>query len=85
MIDDAMAGKIDWIITKSVGRFARNTEDTLITVRKLKEKGVGVTFEKKNIDTLDSKGELFITIMLSLTQAHCEWQGIGCLCSFSRL
>ena len=54
MIDDAMAGKIDRIITKSVSRFARNTVDTLTTVRKLKEKGVGVTFEKENIDTLDS-------------------------------
>ena len=68
MIDDAMAGMIDRIITKSVSRFARNTVDTLTTVRKLKEKGVGVTFEKENIDTLDSKGELFITIMSSLTQ-----------------
>ena len=43
MIDDAMAGRIDRIITKSVSRFARNTVDTLTTVRKLKEKGVGVT------------------------------------------
>lgn len=68
MIDDAMAGRIDRIITKSVSRFARNTVDTLTTVRKLKEKGVGVTFEKENIDTLDSKGELFITIMSSLAQ-----------------
>ena len=68
MIDDAMAGKIDRIITKSVSRFARNTVDTLTAVRKLKEKGVGVTFEKENIDTLDSKGELFITIMSSLAQ-----------------
>ena len=68
MIDDAMAGKIDRIITKSVSRFARNTVDTLTAVRKLKERGVGVTFEKENIDTLDSKGELFITIMSSLAQ-----------------
>ena len=68
MIDDAMAGKIDRIITKSVSRFARNTVDTLTTIRMLKEKGVGVTFEKENIDTLDSKGELLITIMSSLAQ-----------------
>ena len=54
MIDDALAGKIDRIVTKSVSRFARNTVDTLTTIRKLKEKGVGVTFEKENIDTLDS-------------------------------
>ncbi len=68
MIDDALAGKIDRIVTKSVSRFARNTVDTLTTIRKLKEKGVGVTFEKENIDTLDSKGELLITIMSSLAQ-----------------
>ncbi len=68
MIDDALAGKIDRIVTKSVSRFARNTVDTLTTIRKLKENGVGVTFEKENIDTLDSKGELLITIMSSLAQ-----------------
>ena len=46
MVADALAGKIDLIITKSVSRFARNTVDTLSTVRKLKEKGVEVYFEK---------------------------------------
>lgn len=56
------------IITKSVSRFARNTVDTLTTVRQLKEKGVEVYFEKENIYTLDSKGELLITIMSSLAQ-----------------
>ena len=66
MIEDALAGKIDRIVTKSVSRFARNTVDTLTTIRKLKDKGVGVFFEKENIDTLDSKGELLITIMSSL-------------------
>ena len=68
MIEDALEGKIDRIVTKSVSRFARNTVDTLTTIRKLKENGVGVTFEKENIDTLDSKGELLITIMSSLAQ-----------------
>ncbi len=68
MIDDAMAGKIDLIITKSISRFARNTVDSLVTVRKLKEKGVEVYFEKENIWTLDAKGELLITIMSSLAQ-----------------
>lgn len=68
MISDALNGKIDLIITKSVSRFARNTVDTLTTVRKLKEKGVEVYFEKENIYTLDSKGELLITIMSSLAQ-----------------
>jgi site-specific DNA recombinase len=68
MIADALEGKIDLIITKSVSRFARNTVDTLTTVRQLKEKGVEVYFEKENIYTLDSKGELLITIMSSLAQ-----------------
>lgn len=68
MIADALNGKIDLILTKSVSRFARNTVDTLTTVRKLKEKGVEVYFEKENIYTMDSKGELLITIMSSLAQ-----------------
>lgn len=68
MITDALDGRIDLIITKSVSRFARNTVDSLTTVRKLKEKGVEVYFEKENIFTLDSKGELLITIMSSLAQ-----------------
>lgn len=68
MIKDALAGKIDLIITKSVSRFARNTVDSLTTVRKLKAKGIEVYFEKENIWTLDSKGELLITIMSSLAQ-----------------
>ncbi|MGL4483813.1 MAG: recombinase family protein [Anaerovoracaceae bacterium] len=63
-----MAGKIDLIITKSISRFARNTVDTLVTVRELKEKGVEVYFEKENIYTLDNSGELIITIMSSLAQ-----------------
>jgi len=68
MITDALGGKIDLIITKSVSRFARNTVDSLTTVRQLKEKGVEVYFEKENIYTLDSKGELMISILSSLAQ-----------------
>lgn len=68
MVQDALDGKIDLIVTESVSRFARNTVDSLTTVRKLKEKGVEVYFEKENIYTLDSKGELLITIMSSLAQ-----------------
>ena len=68
MIQDALEGKIDLIITKSVSRFARNTVDSLQTVRRLKDKGVEVYFEKENIWTLDAKGELLITIMSSLAQ-----------------
>ncbi|MGO5139532.1 recombinase family protein [Streptococcus alactolyticus] len=68
MVADALDGKIDLIITKSISRFARNTVDSLTTVRKLKENGVEIYFEKENIWTLDSKGELLITIMSSLAQ-----------------
>ena len=68
MVKDALDGKIDLIITKSVSRFARNTVDSLTTVRELKDAGVEVYFEKENIWTFDSKGELLITIMSSLAQ-----------------
>ncbi|WP_227765074.1 recombinase family protein [Zhaonella formicivorans] len=68
MIDDCMAGRIDLIITKSISRFARNTLDCLKYVRLLKEKGIAVYFEKENIDTLDAKGEVLLTILSSLAQ-----------------
>ena len=68
MIQDALAGKIDLIITKSVSRFARNTVDTLTTIRNLKEHGVEVYFEEQNIYTMDGKGEVLLTIMSSIAQ-----------------
>jgi DNA invertase Pin-like site-specific DNA recombinase/regulator of replication initiation timing len=68
MINDALNGEIDFIITKSISRFARNTVDTLVAIRKLKEKRVECYFEKENIYTFDSKGELLITIMSSIAQ-----------------
>ena len=80
MVADALDGKIDLIITKSVSRFARNTVDSLTTIRKLKEHNVEVYFEKENIWTFDSKGELLLTIMSSLAQEesrsiseNCTW------------
>ncbi|MBC8061330.1 MAG: recombinase family protein [Clostridiaceae bacterium] len=68
MIEECKAGKIDVIITKSISRFARNTLDCLNFVRMLKELGVEVIFEKENIRTLDSKGEVLLTILSSLAQ-----------------
>ena len=56
LLEDCRAGKIDMIVTKAISKFARNTVDSLTTVRKLKDKGVEVYFEKENIFTLDSKG-----------------------------
>lgn len=72
MIKDAKNGLIDMIITKSISRFARNTIDTLEHVRDLKENGVAVTFEKENINTLTSNGELLLTILSSLAQGESE-------------
>ncbi|WP_394527449.1 recombinase family protein [Lacrimispora sp. JR3] len=68
MIADCRAGKIDMIITKSISRFARNTLDCLNYVRELKELGIGIIFEKENINTLDAKGEVLLTILSSLAQ-----------------
>lgn len=68
MIERAMNGEIDLILTKSISRFARNTVDTLQTVRKLKAVGVEVIFEKENLHTLDPKCEVMLTIMSSLAQ-----------------
>lgn len=67
MIQDALNGELDLIITKEVCRFARNTVDTLSYTRQLKEAGVGVIFTIDNIDTRDSDGELRLTIMASIT------------------
>lgn len=70
MMDDAQSGKLDYIITKSISRFARNTVDTLNCVRQLRQLNppVGIFFEKENIDTLDSAGELILTILSALAQ-----------------
>lgn len=72
MIQDCQEGKIDMVITKSVTRFARNTQDCLNYARQLKDLGIGVFFEKENINTLDSTGELLFTILASLAQDECR-------------
>lgn len=80
MIADCRAGKIDMIITKSISRFVRNTLDCLNYVRELKDLGIGIIFEKENINTLDAKGEVLLTILSSLAQdesrsisKNCTW------------
>lgn len=80
MIADCEAGKIDLIITKSISRFARNTQDCLNYSRHLKDLGIGIRFEKEAISTLDSTGELLFTILSSLAQdesrsisENCQW------------
>lgn len=72
MIADCKAGKIDMILTKSISRFARNTVDCLKYTRELKALNIAVFFEKENINTLDAKGEVLITIMAALAQQESE-------------
>ena len=72
MIGECMAGNIDLIVTKSISRFARNTLDCLKYIRELKEKNIPVFFEKENINTMDSKGEVLLTIMASLAQQESQ-------------
>lgn len=72
MIDKCMAGDIDMIITKSISRFARNTLDCLKYIRQLKDKNIPVFFEKENINSMDSKGEVMLTIMASLAQQESQ-------------
>lgn len=72
MIEECMAGNIDMIITKSISRFARNTLDCLKYIRQLKDKNIAVFFEKENINTMDSKGEVLLTIMASLAQQESQ-------------
>lgn len=80
LVKDALDGNIDLIVTKSISRFARNTVDTISTIRKLKREGIGVFFQKENIHTLDSKSEFVLTLMSSFAQEesrsiseNCTW------------
>jgi len=70
MIEDAKEGKFDYIITKSISRFARNTLDCLTYVRLLKslDRKVGVIFDREGIDSLDSKSDLLLTIISSIAE-----------------
>ncbi|MGJ4851845.1 recombinase family protein [Bacillota bacterium Meth-B3] len=81
LLDDCRAGKVDFIITKSISRFARNTVDLLQTVRELKALGVGVFFEEQNLDSLSGDGELMLTILAAYAQEesrsvseNCKWR-----------
>ena len=72
MIRLCKQGKIDLILTKSISRFARNTVDSLNTVRMLKSMGIGVIFEKEGLDTRYASNEFLLTIYASLAQAESE-------------
>ncbi len=68
MLNDAKYHKFDLIVTREVCRFARNTVDTLVITRQLKEMGIEVYFVEDNIWTMDNDGELRLTIMATLAQ-----------------
>lgn len=68
MIDDCEKGLIDLIITKSISRFARNTQDSLNYTRRLREMGIGIIFEKEGINTMESSGELLLTLFSCFAQ-----------------
>src|SRR5690625_2270663 len=72
LISDCEKGKIDFILTKSISRFARNTLVCLKYIRQLKDKEIPVFFEKENINTMDAKGEIMLTIMASLAQQESQ-------------
>ena len=72
MIRRCRQKKIDLILTKSISRFARNTLDCLRYVRALKELGIGVYFEKENINTMDMDTELILTFMGAFAQSESE-------------
>ena len=72
MMDDARSGSIDMIITKSISRFSRNTLDCLKYIRELRELHIPVLFEKENINTLDARGEVLLTVLASLAQQEAE-------------
>ena len=80
MIEDCRAGMIDIVITKSISRFARNTQDCLNYMRELRERGIPIIFEKENINSMEAGGELLFTILSSLAQdesrnisENCKW------------
>ena len=68
MLQDAQDGKIDKILVKSISRFCRNTVDMLSTVRELRELGVGVVFDKENLDTTSVESELLLTVYAAFAQ-----------------
>ncbi len=72
MLLDASKGKMDYILTKSVSRFARNTADCLDTVRKLTARGIGVYFMEQGFDTGNSYGELILTVLASIAEMEAE-------------
>ena len=72
MISDCEAGLHDMVLVKSISRWARNTVDSLNTIRKLKDLGIPIIFEKEGINTMDARGEILVTILSSLAQQESD-------------
>ena len=72
MIRKCKKKKIDLILTKSISRFARNTLDTIKYTRMLRAMGIGIYFEKENINTLDMDSEMLVTMLGAFAQAESE-------------
>ena len=68
MVNDALSGKIDLILTKSISRFSRNTVDALTVTRQLRAAGVDVFFEKENLSSMDPNAEMIFTILCTTAQ-----------------
>ncbi len=72
LIEDCRAGLVDQIITKSVSRFGRNTVDTLLYTRELRNLGIDVYFEKEHLHSCSAEGELMLTLMAALAESESE-------------
>lgn len=72
LMNDCEKGKVDYILTKSISRFARNTVDSLSWVRKLRAKGIGVYFEEQAIDSLKAENETLIGLFSVIAQSESE-------------
>ena len=72
MIRQCKQKKIDLILTKSIQRFARNTLDCINYTRILRQLGIGVLFEKENINSLPPDSEFMITMYGAMAQSESE-------------
>lgn len=72
MLEDCQSNKLEFIITKSISRFGRDTVETLEALKVMKDSGVRVIFEQEDLDTADTDSELMIAIVESFAQAENE-------------
>ena len=68
MIDDCINGKIDIVMTKSISRFARNMADCIACIRRLKERGIPILFEKEGLNTMDAGCDMLLSVLAALAQ-----------------